>query len=241
MSRQYREAARHVASEIYNHQLPATAEEFLDSLEPLKERCFELLPCFHEHQNLGEIFDHFSDQAGRNVKEISVANDIYHLGLYEYFGLPSEEKPPITPNWMIVSIQNEAEKYHRYFRSFQEAIEFIVQTSLAQQFFNIVDNRNSANHCRIKIEQELAVSWTLVQWHRFGGAPLKYSEMLLNTLKIEGLQSFKPVRDYIFQDMMEIPQGISLAQDYFSAFAEFPVAQHLNKPTRWQWFMTHLP
>ncbi|MBO9484306.1 hypothetical protein [Salinisphaera sp. G21_0] len=109
MAQTYREIAGEVAGEIYNHKLPATAEEFLDSLEPISENLFDLLPCFENCSSLDDVFTVFSEQFKQEICESKIANDIYHFGYVGSYNSPDSNTSSICPDWFAICIQNEAE------------------------------------------------------------------------------------------------------------------------------------
>lgn len=239
MTKTFRNIAGEVAAEIYNHQLPATAEQFLDLLEPISENIFDLLPCIKKCSTLDDVFAVFSTQFEQGVCESTIANDIYDFGYVSGYYDPDSNTSSIGPDWFVVCIQNEAERYHRYFNSFQDAVACVVQSSLLDQMIQIFDWNDVEHDWLSIIERQLAISLAVVKWYELTNDLDRCTRLLLKTFRTEGLEDFTTTGSFMLRYMTN--KRRDLLPVYYSRFHGSPDPRDFNKPAKWKWYLEYLP
>lgn len=239
MTQSFRSIAGEVTAEIYNHKLPATADEFLDLLEPISENIFDLLPCFENCSSLDDVFTVFSEQFEQEICGSKIANDIYDFGDAGSYNGSDSNTSAICPDWFTICIQNEAERYHRYFNSFQGAVGCIVQTSLMNQMFEIFEWKNTDHDWLSVIERQLAISMAVVKWYELTGDLDRCTQFLLKIFRTEGLVDFTTTGRFMLY-YLTIKRR-DLLPVYYSRFHGSPDPRDFNKRARWAWYLDYLP
>lgn len=234
-----RDMASEVAEEIYNHKLPATAEEFLDLLEPISESIFDLLPCFQDCSSLDEVFSVFSTQFEYGISDSEIAHKIDQFGSVNSYYNTDTETSTIKPDWFIVGMQNEAYKHYSYFDSFNNAVASVIQISLANQMIQVLEFKNTVHDWRSITERQLAISLAVVKWYELGGDMNRCFEFLLKTFRMEGLEDFTTTGEFMLNYLNN--KRTDFLADYYERFHGSPDFRDFNKPAKWQWYTDHLP
>lgn len=115
MTQSFRSIAGEVAAEIYNHKLPPTAEEFLNLLEPIPDKIFDLLPCFKGCKSLDDLYLLCSGQLNdQSIHGAELLREIENFGTVGYTSYSDSQESTVQPNWFTVGIQTDHYKYYRH-------------------------------------------------------------------------------------------------------------------------------